>query len=63
MQKLTLFKIDKGGNMIFCGYFDSQEEVVQYLEEIKKLIDNKHQHQLGGEYILIPTFTYNITRK
>ena len=46
-----------------CGYFNTDSEIAEYLTEIKKLIDDKHQHQLTGEYVAIPTLYYNITRK
>jgi len=66
MQKLALFKLVKSKKhefLDFCGFFDSQEEIVLYLEEIQKMIEQKFQHQLEGEYVVLPSFYYNIKRK
>lgn len=50
-------------SLVFCGYFDTEEQIKEYLEEIKKMIDDKMQHQLTGEYIAIPSLMYKLDRK
>jgi len=62
MQKLALFKLIDD-NLVFCGYFDTEEQIKEYLEEIRKLIDDKVQHQLTGEYLAIPALMYKLARK
>jgi hypothetical protein len=65
MQKLSLFKLVKSRRhefLEFCGFFNNNEEVVQYLEEIQGMIEKKFQHQLEGEYVVLPSFYYNIQR-
>ena len=62
MQKLALFKLIDD-NLVFCGYFDTQEQIAEYLEEIKKMIDEKVQHQLAGEYLALPSIMYKLERK
>jgi hypothetical protein len=66
MQKLALFKLIKTKNkheiLELCGIFDSQEDVVAYLAEIQKMIEEQFQHQLEGEYFTLPSFYYNIKR-
>jgi len=67
MQKLALFKLIKTKNgheiLELCGIFDSQEEVVAYLDEIQKMIEQQFQHQLEGEYFTLPSFYFNIKRR
>ena len=62
MQKLALFKMIDD-NLVFCGYFDTEQQIKEYLEEIRKLIDDKVQHQLTGEYLAIPSLMYKLERK
>lgn len=59
MEKLAVFKV-VNDVMELCGYFNSKEEVMEYLAEIKKLIDGKMQHQLKGDYIAIPVLLFNL---
>ena len=59
MEKLAVFKV-VNDMMELCGYFNSKEEVTEYLAEIKKLIDTKMQHQLKGDYIAIPVIYFNL---
>ena len=61
MNKIALFKL-VNDKLEFCGYFDNQEGINAYLLEIKKYMDESHQHQLGGEYLAIPTIYYNLKR-
>tara|TARA_B100000963_G_scaffold88306_1_gene75841 strand:+ start:206 stop:436 length:231 start_codon:yes stop_codon:yes gene_type:complete len=67
MEKLALFKLIKTKNnheiLEFCGTFDSKQEVILYLEEIQKMIEQQYQHQLEGEYFTMPTFYFNIKRR
>lgn len=59
MEKLAVFKmIDEIPTI--CGYFDSKEDAIRYLTEVGKMINYKMQHQLAGEYIIIPTLYFNL---
>ena len=62
MKKISLFKMIDD-SLVFCGYFDTEEQIKEYLEEIKKMIDDKMQHQLTGEYLAIPSIMYKLDRK
>lgn len=62
MKKLVLVKMIDD-NMVFCGYFDTEEQIKDYLEQIKGMIDDKMQHQLAGEYIALPSIIYKLERK
>lgn len=59
MEKLGVFKIEND-NMYVCGYFDSKEDAIRYLTEVGKLINYNMQHQLIGEYIILPTLYFNL---
>ena len=59
MERLGVFKVTDEG-MFICGYFDSKEDAIRYLTEVGKLINFNMQHQLVGEYIIIPTLYYNL---
>jgi hypothetical protein len=59
MEKLAVFKIVDDVPMI-CGYFDSKEDAIRYLTEVGKMINHGMQHQLVGEYIVMPTLYYNL---
>jgi hypothetical protein len=59
MEKLGVFKIIDDVPTI-CGYFDSKEDAIRYLTEVGKLINTNMQHQLVGEYIIIPTLYFNL---
>jgi hypothetical protein len=59
MEKLGVFKVTDDG-MLICGYFDTKEDAIKYLTEIGKLINFQFQHNLVGEYIIIPTLYYNL---
>ena len=59
MEKLAVFKIVEDTPMI-CGYFDSKEDAIRYLTEVGKMINHGLQHQLVGEYIVIPALYYNL---
>ena len=61
MNKIALFKLVRD-KLEFVGYFDTQEDINAYLLEIKNIMDEKHQHQLGGEYLALPTIYYNLQR-
>jgi hypothetical protein len=66
MQKLALFKLIKTKNkheiLELCGIFDNQQEVIQYMNEIQKMIEEQFQHQLEGEYFTLPSFYFNLKR-
>lgn len=59
MEKLGVFKVTDNG-MLICGYFDSKEDAIKYLIEVGKLINHQLQHNLVGEYIIIPMLYYNL---
>jgi len=59
MEKLAVLKIE-GDNVLICGFFDSKEMAIQYLTEVKKMIDFSMQTELAGEYIVIPALYYNL---
>mgnify|MGYP003626947164 CR=1 FL=1 len=40
MEKLGIYKIIDDVPTL-CGYYDNREDAIQYLTEVKKLIDNK----------------------
>jgi hypothetical protein len=61
MNKIALFKLVRD-KLEFVGYFDDQEGINAYLLEIKSYIDERHQHQLAGEYLAVPTIYYNLKR-
>jgi|LakMenEpi03Aug12_release.lakeMendotaPanAssembly.Ray.scaffolds.fasta_scaffold4323941_1 hypothetical protein len=59
MEKLAVFKMVDDVPMI-CGYFDSKEDAIRYLTEVGKMINHGLQHQLVGEYIIMPTLYFNL---
>lgn len=59
MEKLAVFKMVDDIPMI-CGYFDSKEDAIRYLTEVGKMINSSMQHQLAGEYIIVPTLYFNL---
>ena len=68
VQQLAIFKIDKihssdiEDTMLFCGYADSQEEALSYMEQVQKQIDYNLQEDLQGEYIVIPALYFNLKK-
>lgn len=61
MEKLGIFKIVEDVPTL-CGYYDNKEDALEYLKEVKKMVDYNMQHQLVGEYILVPCLYFNIQR-
>ena len=59
MEKLVVLKIE-GDSMLVCGFFDSKEHAVQYLTAVKKMIDFEVQHNLAGEYVVVPALYFNL---
>jgi hypothetical protein len=59
MERLAVLKIE-GDNVLICGFFDSKEMAIQYLTEVKKMIDFEVQHNLAGEYIAVPALYFNL---
>ena len=59
MEKLGIFKII-GDDLVYCGSYDNKEDALQYLKEIKTMIDVSMQRQLVGEYVLIPMLYFDI---
>jgi len=59
MEKLVVFKIEND-ELFLCGFFNSRDEVLEYLKEIKKLMDEKMQHHLKGEYIAMPILYFHL---
>jgi hypothetical protein len=59
MEKLAVFKLVDDVPMI-CGYFNSKDDAIRYLTEVGKMINQNMQHQLAGEYIVVPTLYFNL---
>lgn len=59
MEKLIVFKIEDD-NILVCGHFGSKEHAVEYLTAVKKMIDFEMQHNLAGEYIVVPALYFNL---
>ena len=59
MQKLSLFKLIKD-KLVFVGYFDSQEIIVEYLMKIQEMIDKQAKFNLKGEYLAIPSLHFEL---
>lgn len=59
MQRLGVFKIIED-EPVLCGYFDNQEGVNAYLEEISTMINQGCQTNLIGEYVVIPMLYYEL---
>ena len=59
MEKLAVFKLIDD-TMELCGFFDSKEDAVEYLSEVKKVIDTQMQNNLAGEYIMLPSLYYKL---
>lgn len=62
MEKLVVLKIE-GDEVLVCGFFNSKEEVVQYLTAVGKMINEELQQHLQGEYIAIPALYYHLTQQ
>ena len=60
MEKLVVLKVE-GDEILVCGFFNSKEEVVQYLTAVNKMINEEMQQNLQGEYIAIPALYYHLT--
>ena len=61
MEKLGIYKII-GDDLVYCGCFASREEALEYLTEIKKMIDQQCNYKLEGEYVLVPMLHFDIKR-
>ncbi len=59
MEKLVVLKIEDD-NVLVCGHFDSKEHAIEYLTAVKKMIDYEVQHNLAGEYIVVPALYFNL---
>ncbi len=62
MEKLVVLKVE-GDELLVCGFFNSKEEVVQYLTAVNKMINEEMQQNLQGEYIAIPALYYHLTQQ
>ena len=62
MEKLALYKIN-GNQILLVEIFNNREEVIEYLEKVKGVIDTQLQLQFCGEYIAIPTLYFNLKAK
>jgi hypothetical protein len=51
MEKLGVFKV-VDDVLECCGFFNSKEDALAYLVEVKKLIDNTLQNSLAGNILL-----------
>lgn len=59
MEKLIVFKIEED-NLLVCGDFNSKEHAIEYLTAVKKMIDFEVQHNLAGEYIVVPALYFKL---
>ena len=59
MEKLMVLKIEVD-SMLVCGFFNSKEHAVEYLTAVKKMIDFEVQHNLAGEYVVVPALYFNL---
>jgi len=62
MEKLVVLKVE-GDELLVCGFFNSKEDVVQYLTAVNKMINEEMQQNLQGEYIAIPALYYQLTQQ
>ena len=68
-QQLAIFKIDKSDNrssdetMLFCGYANNKDEIMNYFNDVQKEIDQAFNKDLEGDYIVLPALHFNIKRK
>lgn len=68
-QQLAIFKIDKekqnsvDETLLFCGYAENSEQVYSYLNQVQKEIDQTMNHDLEGDYIVLPALHFNLKRK
>lgn len=50
----------EGDSMLVCGFFNSKEHAVEYLTAVKQMIDFEVQHNLAGEYVVVPALYFNL---
>ena len=68
-QQLAIFKIDKSNDrnqdetMLFCGYANDKDEIMNYFNEVQKEIDQALNKDLEGDYIVLPALHFNLKRK
>lgn len=60
MEKLGVFKIMEDEKLQLCGFYDSKEEAIAYLEYVK--VETRVNYSLAGEYVCIPMLYFNIQR-
>jgi hypothetical protein len=59
MEKLAVFKV-VNDVMELCGFFDSKEDAIAYLTEVKKIINTEMKNSYAGEYLLVPTIYFHL---
>lgn len=65
VQQLCIFKIEKVHNeeqLLFCGFADTQEEAIEYMNKVQDKIDVELQNDFEGEYIVIPALYFHLKR-
>ena len=67
-QQLAIFKIDKlsskslDDTLLFCGYANNKDEIMNYFNEVQKQIDVSMNTDLEGEYIVLPALHFKLSR-
>lgn len=67
-QQLAIFKIDKlsskslDDSLLFCGYANNKDELINYFNEVQKEIDVAMNTDLEGEYIVLPALHYKLSK-
>jgi hypothetical protein len=62
MEKLGIFKVMEDERLELCGFYNTKEEAIQYLEYVQNEIARNMQHQYEGEYVVIPMLHYDLKR-
>tara|TARA_Y100000592_G_C5468491_1_gene318045 strand:+ start:1078 stop:1377 length:300 start_codon:yes stop_codon:yes gene_type:complete len=67
-QQLAIFKIDKlsskslDDTLLFCGYANNKDEIMNYFNQVQKEIDVSMNTELEGEYIVLPALHFKLSR-
>jgi hypothetical protein len=67
-QQLAIFKIDKlsskslDDSLLFCGYANNKDELMNYFNQVQKEIDVAMNTDLEGEYIVLPALHFKMTK-
>lgn len=59
MERLSVVKVEND-TLVLCGYFDTKEDALAYLEYVKNEIKMNMQTQYGGEYLVLPVLYFSL---